>query len=100
MHINRSRDKQATIKIMETTFKVKAPHKEIINYDQRIKGKKVFETAFESYFENGFRGGELKQKALSQYTNWAAQEWEKPHEYSDDEIPFFRGTPMKTTTTL
>ena len=64
------------------------------------EGKKVFETAFESYFESGYRGGELKSKALSQYTNWVAKEWEKPLDFSEDELPFFRSIAKNEKVTL
>lgn len=53
---------------------------------------KVFENAFESYFNEGSRGYDLKVKAMSQYINWADQEWEKPHDYSAIELPFHRST--------
>ena len=51
---------------------------------RKAEGFKVFVEAFESYCDDGFTGPDLQRKAVSQYTNWAAQEWNKPHEFSTD----------------
>ena len=63
-----------------------------VDDQKKATGFKVFVNAFESYHDDGYSGIELQNKAMSQYTNWAAQEWEKPHDFSADQIPFYRST--------
>ena len=43
-----------------------------IENKKTVQGFKVFQNAFESYYDDGYLGNELQSKALSQYTNWAA----------------------------
>ena len=54
------------------------------------KGFKVYIDAFESYYDDGISGEDLRRKAVSHYSNWAAQEWQKPVHFSDKLIPFIR----------
>ena len=61
-------------------------------YRKKKQGFKVFMEAFESFQEDGLHGKELQKKALSQYTNWAALESDKPREFSMSKLPFYRST--------